>query len=115
MPDLSVVVSSLNGAPGVDRALCSLGRQTIADRVEAVVVDDGSSDGTVDVGREHGALAVRPETNRGLAEAGNSGVRAPPAFARPPPRSSVSSPTTSRPSRTGRSGSWPRTATASWA
>src|SRR4051794_13930266 len=76
MPDLSVVVSSLNGAPGVDRALRSLGRQAIADRIEAVVVDDGSSDGTAGVGREHGALVVRHETNRGLAEARNSGVRA---------------------------------------
>src|SRR3954447_8313667 len=76
MPDLSVIISSLNGATGVDRALRSLDRQTIADRVEAVVVDDGSSDGTSDVGHEHGARVVRHHTNKGLAAARNSGVRA---------------------------------------
>ena len=76
MPELSIVISSLNGAPGVDRCLRSLARQTIAGAIEVVVVDDGSSDGTADVARGHGVRVVQHETNRGLAEARNSGVRA---------------------------------------
>ena len=76
MPELSVVISSLNGAPGVDRVLHSLAWQTIAEAIEVIVVDDGSSDGTSDVGHNHGARVIRHETNKGLAEARNSGVQA---------------------------------------
>jgi len=76
MPELSVVISSLNGAAGVDRCLRSLARQTIADSIETVVVDDGSTDATSEVARSHGALLVRHEVNRGLAAARNSGVLA---------------------------------------
>jgi GT2 family glycosyltransferase len=76
MPDLSVVICSLNGAAGVDRALAALAVQTMADRLEVVLVDDGSTDGTAAVGRAHGATVVRHEVNRGLAAARNSGVAA---------------------------------------
>ena len=45
-------------------------------RMEIIVVDDGSTDTTSDVARAHGVTSVRHETNRGLAAARNSGVRA---------------------------------------
>jgi glycosyltransferase involved in cell wall biosynthesis len=75
-PKLSVVLSSLNGAPGVDRCLHALAHQTIRSILEIIVVDDGSTDATSDVGRAHAAIVVRHATNRGLAAARNSGLNA---------------------------------------
>jgi glycosyltransferase involved in cell wall biosynthesis len=73
-PDLTVVICSLNGAPGVDRCLSALGSQTFRGELETVVVDDGSSDNTSEVARKHGAKVLRHERNRGLSAARNSGV-----------------------------------------
>lgn len=73
---LSVVICSLNGSAGVDRCLHALARQTIRSSLELIVVDDGSTDATSDVGRAHAAKVVRHATNLGLAAARNSGVDA---------------------------------------
>lgn len=74
--NMSVVICSLNGAVGVDRCLRALAKQTIRPSLELIVVDDGSTDATSDVGQAHGAIVVRHSTNRGLAAARNSGVAA---------------------------------------
>jgi glycosyltransferase involved in cell wall biosynthesis len=74
--DLAVVICSLNGEAGVHRCLDALFRQTIHGRLEVIVVDDGSTDGTSDVARAHGATVIRHPSNRGLAAARNSGLRA---------------------------------------
>jgi glycosyltransferase involved in cell wall biosynthesis len=74
--DLSVVICSLNGASGLDRCLTALAAQTARPQLEIIVVDDGSTDGTSYIARLHRAILVRHETNRGLAAARNSGVRA---------------------------------------
>jgi glycosyltransferase involved in cell wall biosynthesis len=47
-PTLSVVIPTLNNAPGLDRLLCSLSLQT-SPAEETVVVDGGSTDGTAAV------------------------------------------------------------------
>jgi glycosyltransferase involved in cell wall biosynthesis len=74
--DLAVVICSLNGAVGVDRCLRALARQTIRSRLEIVLVDDGSTDSTSDVGRRHGVRVIRHQVNQGLAAARNSGLSA---------------------------------------
>ena len=74
--DLSVVICSLNGATGVDRCLRALAAQTGPVELEIIVVDDGSTDDTSGVAEAHGVTVVRHATNRGLAAARNSGVRA---------------------------------------
>jgi glycosyltransferase involved in cell wall biosynthesis len=75
-PDLSVVICTLNGAPGVDCCLEGLSRQTFQGSLEVIVVDDGSSDDIAAVADRHGARLIRHTTNRGLAAARNSGVLA---------------------------------------
>lgn len=74
--DLTVVLCSLNGADGVDRCLDALARQSIRSRMEVIVVDDGSTDGTADVARGHGVTVISHPTNRGLAAARNTGIKA---------------------------------------
>jgi glycosyltransferase involved in cell wall biosynthesis len=76
VPKLSVVICSLNGAAGVDRCIRSLARQTIHSSLELIVVDDGSTDATSDVGRAYAAIVIRHSTNLGLAAARNSGIDA---------------------------------------
>lgn len=45
-PEVSVVILNYNGARWIDRCLDSLARQTICDRVEVIVADNQSSDGS---------------------------------------------------------------------
>jgi glycosyltransferase involved in cell wall biosynthesis len=73
--DLSVIICSLNGAAGVDRCLSALATQKDVE-LQIIVVDDGSTDDTSDVAREHGVTVVRHETNRGLSAARNTGILA---------------------------------------
>lgn len=75
LPRLSVVVCSLNGAHGVARCLMALEAQTIRPDLELIVVDDGSADGTSEVGRAGGAAVVRHPSRRGISAARNSGIR----------------------------------------
>lgn len=72
---MSIVICSLNGASGVRRCLETLAAQQTSARYEVIVVDDGSSDETSEVGRRAGATVIRHETNRGLAASRNAGVR----------------------------------------
>ena len=75
-PALTVVICSLNGSLGVERVLLALARQTIAADLDVVLVDDGSTDDTAEVGRRLGARVESHGENRGLGAARNTGLRA---------------------------------------
>ena len=74
--EMSIILCSLNGAAGVDRCLRALGQQTIRDRLQVIVVDDGSADDTSAVAAKHGVTVIRHEVNRGISAARNSGLTA---------------------------------------
>jgi N-acetylglucosaminyl-diphospho-decaprenol L-rhamnosyltransferase len=70
MPELAAVVVTYNGLPHVERTLASL------ERYETVVVDNGSTDGTLDLVRERfPAVRIVEQANRGLAAGWNRGIR----------------------------------------
>jgi glycosyltransferase involved in cell wall biosynthesis len=76
MRTLIIQIPCFNEAEQLPSMLSELPR-TVAgfDRVEWLVIDDGSSDGTADVARIHGVdHIVRLETNRGLATAFMAGL-----------------------------------------
>jgi N-acetylglucosaminyl-diphospho-decaprenol L-rhamnosyltransferase len=70
MPDAAAVVVTYNGLPHVERSLESV------ERLQTVVVDHGSTDGTLDLvrGRLPGVTLVEQE-NRGLGAGWNRGIR----------------------------------------
>jgi GT2 family glycosyltransferase len=70
MPDLAVVVVTYNGLPYVERTLESVAG------LETVVVDHGSTDGTVDLVRERfPEVRLFEQENLGLAAGWNRGIR----------------------------------------
>jgi GT2 family glycosyltransferase len=70
MPELAVVVVTYNGLPYVERTLESVAG------LETVVVDHGSTDGTVDLVRERFPEArLFEQENLGLAAGWNRGIR----------------------------------------
>lgn len=76
MYEMSVVVASLNGASRIERCLRGLDKQTMGPALEVIVVDDGSTDDTAKVASKNGARVIKHATNRGVAAARNSGMRA---------------------------------------
>jgi glycosyltransferase involved in cell wall biosynthesis/CDP-glycerol glycerophosphotransferase (TagB/SpsB family) len=79
LPTVSVVMPAFNAARYIDRAINSVRGQTISD-LELLVVDDGSTDDTIEVVARHGALDSRirlfHQTNRGPGPARNVAFRA---------------------------------------
>jgi GT2 family glycosyltransferase len=74
-PEVSLVVAARDGASSLPGLFECLDAQTIRERVEVVVVDNASADGTADVAGGLGAVVVR-EPAPGRARARNSGVEA---------------------------------------
>lgn len=74
-PLVSVVVPVFNGERFLGEALDSILRQTYRS-LEAIVVDDGSTDRSADVAASRAGVLVLRQTNRGVAEARNVGARA---------------------------------------
>jgi dolichol-phosphate mannosyltransferase len=66
-PQVAVIIPALNEAGKIGRVLDKMPRDG---RFEAIVVDDGSTDGTGDEAREHGAaLVIRHEVRGGVGAA----------------------------------------------
>lgn len=78
-PVLSVIIPTHNRCCLLQEMLMSLQRQTFpADQFEVVVVDDGSTDGTVEMVRKMNttySLRVLPQEQSGPSRARNSGAR----------------------------------------
>lgn len=72
---VGVLIPVLNGADTLERAIRSALAQRPSPPAQIVVVDDGSTDDTVQVARRLGVDLVVHERNLGLAEARNSGLR----------------------------------------
>ena len=72
---VSVVVPCFNQARFLSAALASVLDQELDGDVECIVVDDGSTDETQGVARDHGVTLLAQE-NRGLAAARNRGLDA---------------------------------------
>lgn len=71
---ITAIVPNWNRRDLLDRALADLRAQTCAP-AEIVVVDNGSTDGSVELAREKGARTIALERNAGFAAAVNRGVR----------------------------------------
>jgi glycosyltransferase involved in cell wall biosynthesis len=82
MNSLSVVIPTKDRAAALARTLAALEAQQLSDaEVEAIVVDNGSSDGTVEQVRKRAASATIPihlleEPSKGPAAARNAGIAA---------------------------------------
>jgi glycosyltransferase involved in cell wall biosynthesis len=72
---ITVVIATRNRAALLDGALASLRAQAGAPALEIVVVDNGSTDGTTAIAKQHGAIALfEARPNRALAR--NAGIAA---------------------------------------
>ena len=78
IPAVSVVMSCYNAARWVDEAVRSVLNQTFGD-FEFIIVDDGSTDGTLSVLRRHAQgdrrIAIIEKANTGLGDSLNAGIR----------------------------------------
>jgi hypothetical protein len=78
MVELSIIVVSWNTRPYVQECLTSLTSQTLRARIEIIVVDNASSDGTQAMVRQAfpDVVLIENTTNLGFAKANNIGIRA---------------------------------------
>jgi glycosyltransferase involved in cell wall biosynthesis len=80
LPSFTIVTPCLNAAATLEQSLDSVRAQDYAGEVEHVVVDGGSTDGTLDILEERRAAAAAglryvSEPDRGLSDAVNKGIR----------------------------------------
>jgi N-acetylglucosaminyl-diphospho-decaprenol L-rhamnosyltransferase len=76
VPDLAVVVVNHNTGDFLDRCMSSIASSAGELRVEVVVVDNASSDGSADGAAGPGVQLIRNPDNRGFARAANQGIAA---------------------------------------
>ncbi|PYR31666.1 MAG: hypothetical protein DMF90_25130 [Acidobacteria bacterium] len=74
-PRVSVVVCAYNAADTLEDCLSSLDRLTYPD-YEVILVNDGSSDATGDIARQHSRVRIIEVPNAGLSAARNVGLAA---------------------------------------
>src|SRR4051812_45646954 len=73
-PLLSIVTPCLNSASTLREAIASVRAQGLGDALEHVVVDGGSTDGTIEILRDAPDVSWASEPDRGLSDAMNKGV-----------------------------------------
>ena len=81
---ISIIIPCYNNAPYIERCLDSVCRQTIADQLQIVLIDDGSTDGSPDVARSclekhcrlQQAKIISLPQNKGVANARMEGTKA---------------------------------------
>jgi GT2 family glycosyltransferase len=72
-PLVSVVISCLNGTKWLPNCFAALRKQTIFDRMEVILVDDFSTDGTFDLGQKELASFPRAKVFRNAKPLGYTG------------------------------------------
>jgi len=73
---LSIIIVSFNARADLERCLASIQTAAPAAPHEILVVDNASTDGSVDAARRMGARVVANATNIGFSAANNVGIRA---------------------------------------
>lgn len=74
--ELAIVIISFNARADLQACLSSLAAHPAATPHEIVVVDNASTDGSVDAARTAGVRAISLEKNAGFSAANNAGIRA---------------------------------------
>lgn len=75
LPTLTVITVVYNNAAGIERTIISVTSQTYP-HIEYVIIDGGSTDGTVDIIRKHAGRLARfvSEPDKGIYDAMNKGL-----------------------------------------
>src|SRR4051812_39953605 len=75
-PRVSIITPVLNGARFIEKTILSVINQTYCN-VEHIIVDGGSTDGTMEIIRKYADRIARvvSEPDSGLYDAGNKGMR----------------------------------------
>ena len=77
MTDVSIIIVSFNACEDLARCLRSLHAALPSTAHEIIVVDNGSTDGSVEAARQwHGVRVIENDANLGFARATNVGIRA---------------------------------------
>ncbi len=76
LPKISVITIVYNGADTIEKTIKSVTSQTYSN-IEYIIVDGGSTDGTVDILREHSGEIIKwvSEPDDGIYDAMNKGIK----------------------------------------
>jgi|GEM_PF-834500 len=74
-PNISVVIPAYNDAETLDRIIPAILNQKYDADIEVIVVDDRSTDNTIEIVKKHGLNIITHDRNMGLASSINDGVK----------------------------------------